>query len=278
MVFDTDPHLTRARKLVASGDSAELRYVCLELRFALERIAYQKLQLRLDKITIEEIGAWQPRRAMERLIELVDEHLAGDSVLKIARDGSDATANKHDFMTVGATKGINPRDIGRHWQKLGSFLHAKVPKKKGDRPREPDEQALRQYLGDVIVYIESVTSTRFDVHFSENVTFTCGKCNQSTVRNARLLKEGDVVQCQNPNCSASFVTHKNEGNFRFERYRLHFDCEACNGRNFVEANDLLELERDQLQPLTCVTCGAKYHAGWGLQLKPAPTDSADPHM
>jgi len=272
MVFGTDPHLQRAQKLLASGDRASLRYVCLELRFALERIAYQKLQLRLDKITIEEIGAWQPRRAMERLMELVDEHLAGDSVLRVALENEEGAADEGDFVTVGATKGIKPKDIGKHWQKLGSFLHAEVPKTKGDRPREPDEQMLRQYLGEVISYVGDVTSTRFDAHFSENVTLTCGRCDQSIVRNAKLLKEGDVVQCQNPNCTASYITHETRGNFTFEPYRLQFECQACKERNFVDANDLLKLERDHLQPLKCAACGAKYHAGWVLQLKPAPPD------
>ena len=64
MVFQTEPHIERAHEHIDSGNSDRLAYACLELRYALERIAYQKLQLRLDKITIEEIGAWQPRRAI----------------------------------------------------------------------------------------------------------------------------------------------------------------------------------------------------------------------
>ena len=66
MVYQTEPHTERAREHLESDDYNRLIYACLELRFALERIAYQKLPLRLDKITIEEIRAWQPRRAMDR--------------------------------------------------------------------------------------------------------------------------------------------------------------------------------------------------------------------
>lgn len=54
MVFQTKPHIQRARGHIDSGDADRLFYACLELRYALERIAYQKLRLRLDKITIEE--------------------------------------------------------------------------------------------------------------------------------------------------------------------------------------------------------------------------------
>src|SRR4029434_6528478 len=126
----------------------------------------------------------------------VDEHLAGDSVVRIAPDNNTGWPSDVEFTTLGTTKGIKPKDLATHWQKLSSFLHAQMPKKKGDHPKGPDPQALRAYLREVINYIEQITSTRFDAHFSNVVTFPCGACNQSIVRNSDLLKPGDIVRCQ----------------------------------------------------------------------------------
>lgn len=98
MVFQTEPHIQRARAHIASGEKDRLAYACLELRYALERIAYQKLQLRLDKITVEEIGAWQPRRAMDRLMELVDEHLTKDSTLSVAPESEPGKPATEGFV------------------------------------------------------------------------------------------------------------------------------------------------------------------------------------
>lgn len=274
MVFNTESNIERAKKIVESGDVDQLRYACLELRFALERIAYQKLQLRLDHITIEEIGAWQPRRAMERLMELVDEYLTGDSVLQAAPEKVPGQeADKEDFVTVGTTKGVNPKDIGKHWQKLGSFLHATVPKRKGDLSRDPDEKKLRRYLNEVISYIEDVTSTGFDAYFSQNVTFQCDKCGQNIVRSSTLIKDQDVVQCQNPNCNASFIAYKKQDQFSFERYQLHFDCLSCKERTFFDSNDMLKLEREKLHQFSCRNCGKRYQVHWILRAEPVPTKS-----
>ena len=266
MVFRTEPNIQRAREHLDSNDGSRLRYACLELRLALESIAYQKLQLRLDKITIEEIGAWQPKRVMERLMELVDEHLTEDSVLRVAPEGPDGKADDADFVTLGSNKGINPKDIGKHWFKLSSFLHTKVPKKKGDIQKPLNEAELRKYIEEVISYIEDVTSSQFDSHFSENVTFKCNKCSQSIVRNSNLVKYGDIVQFQNPNCNTSYIANIQNGNFTFKNYKLHFDCRECKQRNYIEANDLLNLEKHKLQSVTCVNCETQYHVRWALEL------------
>jgi len=132
MVFQVEPHLGRARELLESRESKHLRYACLELRCALERIAYQKLKLRLDRVSIDEIARWQPKQAMERLMELVDEHLDKDATFRMAPEDSNGTAKDDAFTTMGTVAGIKPRDIGKHWQKLGSYLHARMPKTKNE--------------------------------------------------------------------------------------------------------------------------------------------------
>ncbi len=265
MVFQTEPHIQRAQEHLGSGDRDRLVYACLELRFALERIAYQKLQLRLDKITIEEIAAWQPRRAMDRLMELVDEHLERDATISVAEEKQAGDTGEAKYVPLGAVKGVSPRELGRHWQKLGSFVHVQMPKKKGDRPPTPDEASLRTYIQKVIEYIEEVTSTRFDFHFSQNVTFACGKCGQRIVRNRDLLKEEAVVQCQNPNCNASYVTRLTDGEFGFEPYQIPLDCRSCGQTAYIEANVFREMKPDEGRIVVCDNCGTRHLVRWLLK-------------
>ena len=42
MISGTEPHIERARKHLENEDPHQLRYACLELRYALELIAYHK--------------------------------------------------------------------------------------------------------------------------------------------------------------------------------------------------------------------------------------------
>ncbi len=265
MVFGTAPHIQRAQDHLGSNDPDRLAYACLELRYALERVAYQKLQLRLDKITIEEIGAWQPRRAMDRLMELVDEHLTKDSTLRVARESEPGTPATDGFVTVGQTKGVSPREIGKHWQKLGSFLHIRMPTKKGQHSPKPDEAALRTYLKEVIEYVEAATSTGFDAHFSETVTFACGKCDQSIVRNSVLLKEETVVQCQNEQCNASYITHVKDEEFTFEPYLIPLECRNCAHIDRIEANAFMKMKPNENVILICDNCGTRHLVRWILK-------------
>jgi hypothetical protein len=128
----------RAKQLLASGELHSLRYACLELRLALERIAYQKLKLRLGNISGDEVSAWQPQRVMDTLMELVDPYLDRDAVLGMGSRPGGGDPATDTFVPVGTVKGINPKLIGKFWQKLGYFLHIDKPIKKGQSPNEPD--------------------------------------------------------------------------------------------------------------------------------------------
>jgi len=265
MVFETDPYVQRAREHRQSNDPQRLYYACLELRYALERIAFQKLQLRLDKITIDEIAAWQPGRAMERLMELVDEHLNQTSLLKMATGEANTDADGDRYVLLGETTGLDPKKIGKHWQKLSSYLHIRMPEKKGDRPRDRDTIKLGSYVDEVISYVEEIARSKFDAHFSTNVTVKCGKCGQHIVRNANLLKENDVVQCQNPNCDASYIAQRRGDNHVFERHSLHMDCLACGERTFFDANKMLKVPYTEARAVVCPACSRRHQVRWNLQ-------------
>jgi hypothetical protein len=269
MVFGTDPHTQRAQEHLDSGDPHRLRYACLELRLALERIAYQKLQLRLGDISSAEITAWQPRRVMDTLMELVDPHIALDAEIRMGQRPGGGDPATDTFTPIGRIKGIDPKLIGKHWQKLGSFLHMVKPAKKGERPKEPDAKKLATFIREVIAYVTEVTATAFDAHFSEKVSFKCGSCDQMIVRNAALLQDNIVVPCQNPECEESYVTHRKGEEFLFKRHQFEIECKTCHKTMHFPAKKLLKLPYDHSATATC-ECGAQHLVCWRLQYAPDP--------
>lgn len=264
MVFRTEPHIERAKALIEKGDVTSLRYACLELRLALERIAYQKLQLRLSDIGLADIAGWQPKRVMDTLMELVDPDLDSDFTLSMGQREGGGDPETDTFTPLGTNKGINPRDMGKHWQRLGHFLHMSMPKKKGDHPQDPQPAMLIPILEKTVSYIEDATSTKFDSHFSTKVNFTCGTCKQLIVRNAMLLKEGDVVQCQNTACDLSYIAHKDEERFSFEPYLFRLQCKSCDEEMSFDANRVLKMSHDRRFVVRC-QCGARHQVQWTPQ-------------
>lgn len=262
MILGTEPYIERAREHLESEDSHRLRYACLELRYALEYIAYHKLEFRLDKVSWKEITAWQPSRAMDILMNLVDEHLDKNYTIQIAEDTKAASEDR--FSHFRKIKGISPRQLGKYWHKIGSYLHVQMPKKKGEKPVVPDMATLKPYLEEVIKYIEDITETGSDAYFSSPVTFDCKKCKQKIVRNQKLLKPEDIVQCQNPNCNASYVTEIKNDEFVFQLYRISVDCKGCGESLYFEANVVLKIDPGKLLHFKCNKCNTRYVTGWLL--------------
>lgn len=167
------------------------------------------------------------------------------------------------FQPVGTNKGVNPKDLGKHWQKLGSNLHVSMPKRKGEHPKGPDPVALRVFIQEVIGYVENITSTGFDSHFSVKVSFACGACKQTVVRNSQVLKDGEIVQCQNPACDASYRVHKQGDQFTFETHTLDIPCNNCKGTVHIAANKLLKLDYWERVAVLC-GCGTRHVVVWRL--------------
>ena len=260
MISGTEPYIERAREHVKSKDPHRLRYACLELRYALELIAYHKLEFRLGKISPKDIRAWQPKQVMDTLMELVDEHMDVNFTLQIAEDSKAASEGK--FSQFRKTKGVSPSKLGRHWQKIGSYLHVQMPKKKGDKPAEREVSKLMLYLENVIEYIEAITETGFDAYFSSGVEFDCVKCGQKIKRNKKLLESGTVVHCQNSNCDASYTTEIENGEFNFESNQLFIKCENCTSGIHFDANVFLKVKPGKPVTLECNRCKTCYTASW----------------
>jgi hypothetical protein len=65
--------LSRAKALMASGDAASLRYACLELRFCMEAVTYEKLRAYAPRLPPNVLSIWQPPQAVKALLELEGE-------------------------------------------------------------------------------------------------------------------------------------------------------------------------------------------------------------
>jgi hypothetical protein len=96
------------------------------------------------------------------------------------------------------------------------------------------------------------------------VTFECGTCHQTIVRNARLLKEGEIVQCQNTACVASYKAYtESDDRYRFEPHLIKIPCKQCNGTMHVPANMLLKLPYWESATVLC-ECGTRHVVRWQL--------------
>lgn len=276
MVYQVDGHLNRAKALIEAGDMASLEYASLELRFALEKVAYQKLKLRIKSVPPDELRKWQPKKVIDTLEEMVDPHISQDAAYRFALEqGSEEDMKMRDLGTV---KGVSSKEIGKHWQKMSSFLHAKFPKENQpffDEFSVPSDAV--KHLMATVDYIEALIASRFDAHFSETVDFDCYLCNGKIIRNQDKIKDGDIVKCSNSQCGALHIAGVDEDNYTFKAYQIAHKCSHCEEIGYIDAHKIVDMPHDQAVNYAC-DCGGKDQIYWMLARRPipnAPTSSED---
>lgn len=118
-VFNVKEHLERARALLEAGDEASVRYACLEMRFAIEKIVYRKLSKLTEKIPPAIYRTWQPNKAMKLLLNFepqADQNVKV-AVSSVAEDGSPAG----DWSDLGEARAFKLQWLNKYNNKLGGY-------------------------------------------------------------------------------------------------------------------------------------------------------------
>lgn len=267
MIAYTRPYIERARSLLKSENHEDRKYLALELRFAIEELAYKKLAMRIKKINPGEIDAWQPGRVIKLLTELVDPHIKSDSQLFVGLE-EEYGQQPSEMNEIGRTKGLDYKKLAQHWHKLGSYLHRKVPKVDSNGGvNTTDSSISKQYAEEVIKFIEEA-STHFDVFMSTHVDFKCTYCGQPIVKLESTVQEGSKVKCQNPNCGLEFILSRHQEQFVAEPNEICFPCEGCGERIGLNAVHLqqvtINIPISTQVVATCDACQCEHHLCWIL--------------
>lgn len=124
MDFHKRACLKRARARIAEASPEALRYACLELRFCIESICYDKLRLYAKHIPPEVLSTWQPRRVVETLREY-DPHANSNYTFTKWRNDQNGNPIKRSF--TGHHVALSGAVLNKHYNKLGGFLHVPTP-------------------------------------------------------------------------------------------------------------------------------------------------------
>ena len=216
MSYQISPHLERSKRLIEAGDEQSLVYAALELRLGLEVVCYEKLRLRLEYVSPEDIRDWRPKQVLEALQELVEPRIFEPAILEHAEEP--AGQEPKTWVQVGERKGMAPRRWSEIWNKLSRYLHVHEPQSRDSPVRAyPDASSLRNILLNVIAELEPLASAG-DINFPGPVTYFHCTCGMRVQRPDATLQPGQVITCFNPNCLREWIVEKdNAGQYGFQR-------------------------------------------------------------
>jgi ribosomal protein S27E len=243
--------LARAKKLIASGDSDNLTYACLELRKCLEALAYDQLLAYLAEVPLKALATWQPDKVIKELLR-VDPRADASSQLSMQREAGDGQPAE-PWVYIGEDRRLKADRIAKMYPQLGSFLH--VPTIKQSQANKKVEEAdIRSRIEKMIDELDHVLSgSIFNVSFGVSVTFQC-VCESPIRRRDKFLKSGEIIECGN--CGQHFHAEPSPDAREYEFIPTAFlwNCQACG----VERRIYDSAAKEGLD-VSCPECGDVAH-------------------
>jgi len=220
-------HVNRAREFLASNSESGVRHAALELRMAIERIAYRFLPLYAEELTDDILKGWnwQPKRILEALIEC---NPGAERALKIAGGFSNPDGTRGTPVLRGSQSAIPKKLFSRNYDKLGSLVHL-------------DPRGEQLDLCKTIAFIEA-TALRLETYCKDttiivnalgpalSITCECGRVFRRSMAAAHVNPQ---VRCPAASCAAIYdLVETNNGATVF-RHHETFTCPSCSTQNTI---------------------------------------------
>ncbi len=225
--------LERARNLLSTSGDDSLRYACLELRFCIEAIVYEKLNTYSSYVPATVFEKWQPNHAMKMLLQF-EPDAAEDFTLYISPE-SEPGKPTGNWTCLGQHNGLKPSWINKNYNKLGSYLHVKMGNK-NVRETTKELSGIRKDIERILTELEpAVNSDIVSTTLASRIQFKCQACEQISLVNVDVLRKTGRATCINPQCGAEYnASADTDGRWQFKLAMMSFKCHKCEKINFLE--------------------------------------------
>jgi len=241
--------LDRARSLLAHADESSIRYVCLELRFAIEYLVYQNLQAYLEEVDNAALQKWTPKQVINEMLEI--DPLADKSAGIACGIEEVYGMGSKDMRFIGEDRRFSVKWANSNHNALGNFLHAPTLFQINSG-NVPTLEKMTVKIQEIVGVIEKILSSPvFNVNFGQFYSFKCD-CGRNIKRRIGSFKLEDGIKC--PSCGAVWdIVSEDEtvDHVKFLERRIIYRCFACGLENTIGVNKIREGER-----LIC-QCGAE---------------------
>lgn len=229
--------LDQAAVEIDSGDHFRLKYVALELRFAIEYIIYDRAISYGGDFLEENWETWQPKQILEILSDINPEDNVDLTLnVEITQENCDELPIWH---TIGSESVLSLKFLKQHYSALGSYLHAPsisaIKKSQGI-----NYVRLKERLQIIVVELNKIlSSTLFNVKVQNASSINCEKCGSVIKKYKPMLigREKEInVDCSK--CSASYTLDYTTDNWNFNRTPVKCQNPHCDREKLVWHRDI----------------------------------------
>ncbi|WP_128254390.1 hypothetical protein [Falsirhodobacter deserti] len=167
-----------------------------------------------------------------------------------------------DWLPVGTQVGFSPSKLGKLWNGLAKLaLHIEIPTSKDATVNQyGDIQAIASKVKQALAEIKRISEgTLMSSGMGEEVSFEC-ICGSKNKRRLELLKEGQSINCINPDCDESYDYVQSD--MSFGRRTFGIVCRACRASRDIPKRIIEKLRTDQHVHFDCEGCGETIYVSW----------------
>ncbi|UVO28170.1 hypothetical protein [Bradyrhizobium arachidis] len=258
--------LARARELIARNQEAATRYACLELRQAIEYLAYQQLDAYLDEVPDDAMRKWTPRDVIAQMLTVdpTADKTASVSVGVEQVYGQPAAG----METLGEDRRFTLKWANRSHNALGSFLHAPTLHQ-FETGNVPDHGAMREKAEEVAAVIDhTLASPIYNANFGEFYEIDC-VCGRRFKRRAGSFTAQQGIVCPNTNCRTIWDVASEKGTrIELRPRQTEYVCPSCKGTRY--------LLNHKIKAGGVIVCDCGGRAEICLSLSPFEEDASSP--
>jgi hypothetical protein len=223
--------LARAGDLLAKNDPAATRHACLELRLAIECLAYQQLDAYLSEIPDDAMRKWTPREVVAQMLE-VDPTADKSSTIAIGRE-EERGRPSNDMKVLGEDRRFTFKWANRSHNALGNFLHVPTLHQR-ETGKVPDHGSMRKKAEEISAVIGHTLDTPiYNANFGNFYHIDC-VCGRSFKRREGSFTAEQGMVCPNVDCRMIWdVVSEEATDVRLKPRQTEYVCPGCNEKRFV---------------------------------------------
>ena len=243
--------LNLAKEKLSEKTEPSLRYCALHIRFAIEALAFERLDAWSDELPASLFITMQPRR----IIQLLTQHdPSSNSTIRVSVQTVEPTTGDDGFRLLGTQLPLSMELVNKHYNSMGSFLHAPTLKQqKEDSASTEDAMITRceKAIEDIDAIIDGGI---WNYKFGNKVTITCMRCSKTVFRTIpQEFGEGNLVAwCE---CEAQYDVTVSGDELEWSACGKKASClnEDCDEEKFVWSD---WIKRDVVW--NCKKCNQKH--------------------
>lgn len=262
-------HADKARVILANPTDDDVSYAALELRKAIEAIAYERMLSYRNDISDEKLKTWQPPKVLD-VVAAIDPGTRYKVLISAELvDGSG------EYTPLFAEIPLSNKTVRKHYHALGRYLHMPTIKQIEDG-NDHNLSSVRQLCETVLTSIQDVINVEnWVISNNRPIDFDCmrGGCNSKIPRNAASLSTPDAdhpsealkVECFE--CEATYSLSSNGESFSIDPEMSRVKCEHLNCERELQiwhADARRALRENKQSIVICEGCGGSSQVVLGL--------------